>query len=208
MKKLSAFWQKNRIVLIIFLSALTVSLLVIKKYITLNNDLLIAGLCVNVTMEKAATDALNAHCQELLSQGEKYEKVLLSHTTLDSFSQANLRYKDNLHVLTTITSLTEAKQLDYLLMDQLALEILIKQETLLDLRQFFTEEQLQEMSDRMIYVRSSEMDVSESYPVAVDVTTLPFILEKAQSPDKVYFGIAEKTPRIEAVRLVWAYLNQ
>ena len=208
MKKLSAFWQKNRIVLIISISILTVLLLVARKYVTLNNDVLISGLSVNVAVDQAAVEEMNAHFRELLSQGEKYEKVLLSHTTLDSFSQANLRYKDNLHVLTTITSLTEAKQLDYLLMDQLALEILIKQETLLDLRQFFTEEQLQEMSDRMIYVRSSEMDVSESYPVAVDVTALPFILEKAQSPDKVYFGVAGKTPRIEAVRLVWAYLNQ
>lgn len=208
MKKLSAFWQKNRIVLIISISILTVLLLVARKYVTLNNDVLISGLSVNVAVDQAAVEEMNAHFREQLSQGGKYEKVRLSQVSMENFSDVNLQYKDNLYTLTTIASLNETGELDYLLMDQLALESLIKQETFLDLRQFFTEEQLQELGDRVIYVRSSEMEVWKSYPVAVDISGLSYIRENTATADKVYFGIAVESPRIEQIRLVWEYLNQ
>lgn len=208
MKKLSAFWRKNRNILIITLSILTVLLLVARKYVTLNNNVLITGLSINVTVENNAVEAMNSHFREQLSEGGKYEKVRLSQITLENFTDVNLEYKDNYFTLSTISSLNETGELDYLLMDQLALENLIRQELFLDLREFFTEAQLQELGNRVIYARSSEMEAAESYPVAVDISGLSYIRENTATADKVYFGIAVESPRIKQIRLVWDYLNQ
>ena len=203
MNRFSAFWKKHRIPMIVLLSLLTVALLVARKYILLNKDVLAAGLCVNVTIEDPARESLENSCREHLTTGDRWEKVRLSQVTMADFGKTNLEYRTDYHTLSSILSLNENGEVDLLLTDQTALETLIRSEVFLDLRQFFPEETLEALGAKVIYVRSSEMDPGESYPVAVDISELPFVREYMTTPDRVYFSIAKNSPRQDALRLIW-----
>ena len=208
MKNLSAFWRKNRVLLIIFLSVLTLLLLVGRKYVSLNSDRLISGLSVNVTIEESATEAMNAYFKQQLTHGDPWEKVRLSQVTLKNFADVNLAYQENYYTLASIQSLNTNKEIDYILTDQLGLEALIKQQFFLDLRQFFTQEELNALDQRVICARSSEMAADAGIPIAIDITDLPFVQDNTATPDKLYFGIASNSTQFEALRLLWEYLNQ
>lgn len=208
MKHLSALWRKNRILLIISLSVLTVLLLVGRKYVSLNSDRLISGITVNVTLESSAAEAMNNHFRQQLTHGDPWEKVRLSQVTLENFSEVNLAYQENYYTLASIQSLNATGEVDYILTDQTGLETLIKQQFFLDLRQFFTQEELTSMGQRVICARSSDMAADAGIPIAVDITDLPFIHGNSSTPDKVYFGIASNSTQHEALRLLWDYSHQ
>lgn len=208
MNRFSVFWKKHRIPFIILLSLLTVALLVTRKYIKLNKTVLMAGVCINVSLEENAREALENRCREAFSTGDRWEKVRLSHITLADFGKANPEYREDYYTLSSILSLNENRALDMLLTDQIALEALIRSEVFLDLRQFFSGEMLDTLGTAVIYARSSEMDASESYPVAVDITELPFVREHMKTPDRVYFSIAKNCPRQDALRLIWELIHE
>ena len=207
MNRFSAFWKKHRIPMIVLLSLLTVALLVTRKYIRLNKDVLAAGLFVNVTIEDSARESLENSCREHLTTGGRWEKVRLSQVTMADFGKANLEYRTDYHTLSSILSLNENGEVDLLLTDQTALETLIRSEVFLDLRQFLPEETLEALGTKVIYVRSSEMAPGESYPVAVDISELPFVREYMTTPDRVYFSIGKNSPRQDALVLLWELIT-
>lgn len=101
----------------------------------------------------------------------------------------------------------EAKDIDYLFMDQVAMDFYGAQEVFLNLEDFFTEEELAQWEDKLIYVQfEDEQGNLEELrePLALDVSDLPFVKENIHAPgNKVYFAISGNMPRPEATRQVW-----
>ena len=96
-------------------------------------------------------------------------------------------------------------------MDKLALEFYLTQEVYGDLSTFFTQEQLEAMGDKVIYAQAEadewEDEEFAPYPVAVDVTDLPFFQDTAPQNNGIYFVLSGNQPDLNAVQAFWDHIH-
>ena len=112
----------------------------------------------------------------------------------------------NYSVYQSITAMIAASALDYLMMDQTAMELIMHPEVMLDLRELFTEEELKAMDDRVIKLVNEE--TGEIVPMALDISDSEFYREyMSQQKGKVYLAFAVTTPRPDACRDIWEYIS-
>ena len=84
------------------------------------------------------------------------------------------------------------------------------QDIYMDLRELFTKEQLTKIEDRLIYFQpadENEKPTEEKYPVAVDISGLPFFGEFCDLKEPIYFSAAANAPNIDDLKAFWDYLN-
>jgi hypothetical protein len=77
----------------------------------------------------------------------------------------------------------------------------------LDLREFFTPEELEELGSRVIYARQEDEAEEDRWAVAVDISDLPFIKENMGDKTQFYFALSGSTQRKEICRDMWNYLH-
>jgi len=101
----------------------------------------------------------------------------------------------------SMISMVEAKTVDFMLLDQYAMEFYISHELYLDLREIFTAAELESWGDKVI---KAQPEGGEAYPIAIDITELPFIQEA--SGTQVYIAFAVNTERPDLCRDFWEYI--
>ena len=119
-------------------------------------------------------------------------------------------FEMNYYYLQAVISRVGAQQVDYILADKVALRIFMTQDIYMDLRELFTKEQLAEMEERLIYFQpadENEKPTEEKYPVAVDISGLPFFGEFCDLKEPIYFSAAANAPNIDDLKAFWDYLN-
>lgn len=114
-------------------------------------------------------------------------------------SEVGDSYKQSMALI----SMVEAKTVDYMLLDLYAMEFYISHEIYMDLRDFFTEEELEIWKDQLIYAVPDDGS-SEAYPIAVNVTEMPFI--KEASGEETYLAFAANTERMADCRSLWEFI--
>ena len=101
-----------------------------------------------------------------------------------------------------------AQEVDYMLLDEVALEFYLNKAFFMDLRQLLNEEELKQLE--LTYYQPVDIDekpVGESYPVAVDITGTAFAQGCAKDAKKVYFVAVANGPNKDDIRNFWEYLN-
>ena len=80
-------------------------------------------------------------------------------------------------------------------------------EVYLDLRDFFTEEELEQLAaqDRLIYAQQAGEE--ERWPIAVDISDIGFVTDNITSEGPIYFCLSGNTQRPEMCRDAWEYIN-
>lgn len=154
----------------------------------------VTGLGLNVEVTRAGT--------ELLTAGGR----VFSGTEMVSFSDSD-SLNENYYQLQGIRALCDKGGLDYFLMDRTAMENLLDQELFLDLRSFFTEAELKELGEALIFVRKipeGTDEPEEAVPVAVRLSELPFQKEVSPVSGETFFAVADKSVRLESCRELWA----
>ncbi len=172
--------------------------------------LLLGGLTANVYLSDAGLQYVESGYFEKLGGDKALEKVVLASTFFTPLTDED-NFEANYHALTrTIAMLTDS-EIDYLLMDKVALEVYLSQGVFLDLREFFSEEELEGMGDKLIKLMTVNEEgsevVDEAYPVAVDISDMPFIRDCVDTDKPVYFGVAANAPNLETLRDFWTYLD-
>lgn len=102
-----------------------------------------------------------------------------------------------------LISMVNAHTVDYMLLDKYAMEFYISHEIYMDLRDFFSEEELEIWKDQLIYAMPEDGS-QEAYPIAINVTELPFIKEAAGT--EAYLAFAANTGRKEYCRSLWEFI--
>ena len=154
----------------------------------------VTGLGLNVEVTRAGT--------ELLTAGGR----VFSGTEMVPFSDSD-SLNENYYQLQGIRALCDKGGLDYFLMDRTAMENLLDQELFLDLRSFFTEAELKELGEALIFVRKipeGTDEPEEAVPVAVRLSELPFQKEVSPVSGETFFAVADKSVRLESCRELWA----
>ncbi len=170
-------------------------------------EVLVSGMIVNVAMDN---DGINYLTQDYLQRLEGEEGKQFAELNYSNFTSLEdpTSSEDNYSAMTILVARVEGGMLDYMFLDKFAMEYYIVQNVYMDLREFFTEEELIALGDRVITARQE--DEEEAWVVAVDVTDLDFVKDTMQvdSEDgRVYFALSGSTQRPEVCRDVWEYIH-
>ena len=204
-EKLNHIWTYYRwvlIVVLILIMAVSVLLASIENKRTIT---LLGGVTVNVQLSEEGKAELTDEYLEIIGTGNKRETIVVSHTNIESLSQTMV-YEDNYYAVMSLLALCTNQELDYLLLDQAGFETLLVQGVYANLDEVYTPEELEEMSDILVYAQNKDEETPSA--IALDITDCAFAKENIQTRDKVYFVYVTNSIRREACRAFYEYLTE
>lgn len=205
MQKLDHLWSYYKeYLLLVFLLAVVVGFS-ITAVTNSRKESLLSGMMVNLSMSQKGYNYLSEDYFQLLEGDPKKEYVMLDYTNFEDLADPT-NQEDNYNASLLLIARVTGELLDYALVDKMALEFYLTQEVFLNLEEFFTAEELEAMGDKVIYAMQ-EFD-SVRWPIAVEVSELPFFQDNSPEEEEVYFTISGNNPDLEAVRGIWDHINR
>lgn len=169
-------------------------------------EVLVSGMMVNISMDQRGMYYLTRDYAEYLGATSKNQVAEMDYTNFgDPLDPEN--GEGSLYASMILPSRITGAMLDYMILDKFAMEYYITQDLYMDLRDFFTAEELEKLEEekRVIYAQK-EGDLDRK-PIAVIITELPFIQAYVEPTEDIYFALAGSSPRPEMCRNVWNYLH-
>lgn len=158
-------------------------------------EVLFNGMTVNVYLSETAEEALTDGLYELF-EGEDPEKqiVELDSAWLDEFDK---------NVITSLTARVAAGQVDYILVDQAALDYLAPWDVFTDMTLFMSEETLETLKPRFAYGQRQD---GSRFPLAINLTGTAFAEEVNFKGESLYIAFPGNTDRVDDLPLFLDYL--
>ena len=160
LEKLDHIWTYYREYLWIVVVAVILIAAIITSTINLIfKDQVVTGIAVNITFEQAGYNYLTEDYAEELGVNPRWEEVKLEYTAFGSLADQS-NSEQNYYAAMTVVGEVGAKMLDYIILDKDGMEFYITQGVYMDLREFFTEEELAQLKaeDRLIYATEEGSD--------------------------------------------------
>lgn len=165
-------------------------------------EVLVGGMMVNISIEQSAMNYMTTEYAQDLGATSKYQVATVDYTSfgdpLDPENGENSYYASMI-----LPSRVSGGMLDYIILDKYAMEYYIAQEVYMDLREFFTEEEIAEFDKegRIIYARQE--DEEDAWAVAVKITDIPFVKENIKADGDVYFALSGSSKKLDMCRNAW-----
>lgn len=197
------YYKEYLYILGIIIMALSLLVTIIKRQ---TEDVAVSGMAVNVIIKQEGYNYLSVDYQEYLGCAEKGQIVELDYTQFGDVMDATYG-SDSLYASLILTSRVSGGLLDYMILDKFAMEYYITHEVYMDLRNFFTEEELAALAaeNRVIYAQQDGQE--DRWPIAIDITQIPYVKDNITSEDgKVYFALSGNTQKPEMCRNAWEYI--
>ena len=167
-----------------------------------NKELVLSGQVVNVTLSENGFDYLSSvYATEMRIDGRK-QILRLSYSSFSGVNGPSGLDAEYTSAMTPL-ALAEAGMLDYLLLDEAALNYYINQGLFLDMRSVLTDQEIDHWAENLIYAQQGE---EEMFPAAVNISDLPFIRDNVETDACVYFAFVISSPRIRACRDLWEWI--
>ena len=165
-------------------------------------DVRFAGMVVNMDMRKDGVTYLTDDLSAKLGANPKKETVdVLANAFESSASEIDGNYNAAMSTIGRIS----AGALDYLIMDKLSMEFYILQEIYLDLREIFSQEELDAFGDKVIKI-TPEDDQNTQIPVAIDISDTTFAKDCLSEKAEIYLAFVGNPERTGEYRAFWEYL--
>jgi len=203
-KRIDHLWTYYKEYLWFVALALVVIIVFVTGAINASKEPVAMGMLVNAPIEQAGYDYLTVDYKEHLGVEGKKQTVELDYTNFSSLEDPTST-EDNYTASMILLARVTSGDLDYIILDKFAMEYYITQDVYLDLREFFTPEELEELGPRVIYARQE--DETESWAVAVDISDLPFVQENIGTEKQIYFALSGSTKKLDICRDMWNYLH-
>lgn len=226
-QRIEHIWEYYKEYMLVIGVFLMVIIGLISSMISAANTPVVTGIIVNVTVDTKGYNYLSTDYAQHIGEKDK-DRVRLEYTEFsDLLVDAS---EENYNAAQMIILETAAKKLDYMILDKLAMEFYTAQEVYLDLREFFTLEELQAFAEQELLVYCLEeqatklpteelkllheyclseegADIEYCWPAAVKITELDYVKDNIQTVDDVYFALTASTEKLEEVRGIWEYMN-
>ena len=198
--RIKALWQKYRARILVWFALGTLLYLGITAAENLTAPPRLSLVTVNAGLTQAGSEYLRQrYASQTAAAGDK-GRLLVAEAQLEAF-ETRQDLDTNYMALQALLSLHASQELDLLLMDQVAMENLLRQGIYLDIRKLFSEEELLALGEAAVWGR--HRDEEDARPLVLDVTELPFIREHGTGSGKVYLAFADNTSQLQACRLIW-----
>lgn len=203
-EKLEHLWTYYKWVAGVFLGAIFVIAAIIASIISLNTQLRLSGVLINVDVSPDGYVYLQDGYFKRIGAEKGKELVNLRNMQFENpYTTVDQTY--TLDVQESVVALIGAKELDYLLFDELALPFFLDPETILDLRELFSQEELDAMGSAVIKLQIPE--TGELIPMAIDIGDTAFYRDYMETDKAIYLAYAINTPRTEACLDFWQFIK-
>lgn len=201
-QRLDHLWTYYKVHAIVFVFAVVIAVSWI--YNAMNpTQTLMNGVFANVPMtQEGMTYLSEGYLEKCEAAGGKLEAPIfeVNFNGPDEFEDP----LQNQYALMGVASRIAAQELDYLMMDEISLEIMISQNVFADLRNILTEEELAQWEGKIIYVEDA--DTGSRYPVALDITELPIIHGTVGGTKQVFYAVVGNAPNMDDMDDFWAHI--
>ena len=200
-KKLEHLWEYYKWVLVLLIVVSTLIYISVVGYSNARVEGLFYGEVVNLDFDTEGVEYLREDFLEYLGgvEGDQKVSVFMSNLIMGDDSTYDNYYAP---LMRTASEISDGK-LDYFLVDSAALTCYFNEEILMDLRLLFTEEELAQMGDTVVYVLYEE--TGEKIPMAINVTDSAFVTNRLNFEGAAYLGFTANTPRVETCRIFYDY---
>jgi hypothetical protein len=167
-----------------------------------SKETIVGGMLVNTTMTQEGMNYLTQDYKAELAPNDKNKLVELEYTTFGDPMDPE-RGEESYYASMILTARVSGAMLDYIIMDKFAMEYYITQEVYLDLREFFTPEELAELAakDQVIYAQQAGQE--ERWPIAIVISDLDYVKDNVTSQGDTYFALSGNVRSLETCRNVW-----
>ena len=198
-QKLEHIWTYYRSWVIVAGAVLMVLSILGTSFLNLTTDTLVAGAAINLSLEDSVTDYMITDLEVLLKNENDRQEVYFETAFVDAEGSP----QDTYYLLQNMLSLMADESLDYMLLDRKGLEMFMSQEPFMDLREAFTDQELQNLE--VEYVKYSPE--AEEFPALINISDWPIFKNSGNGGNKAYFVIVKNTPRLDAVKTAFAHLQ-
>lgn len=214
-EKVDHLWTYYKEYLFVVLLVVIVMAFTVTTLVNSNKKLLLSGMLINVSMTQTGYNYMTEDYHAYLGATPVWEVVQLDTTDFSSLEDPT-SMEDNYNKSMLLMARVSGQMLDYALVDRMALEFYATQEVFLDLREFFTPEEMEALGERVIWMQPEPEEGMEAedyeegeldpWVAAVDVSDLPFFRENCGEGETVYFTMSGNDPDKEATRAFLEYL--
>ncbi len=205
-QKLDHLWTYYKWVLAVLVGVICMVSMLITTAKNRNIQTLLCGELVNAPITARGYQYLTDD-MFLRLNGQENKQCVTLNTGIYSMGTDLTLQQHSISTSTRVQALVTEGQLDYLVADEQALMHFMNQDIFMDLREFFTPHQLEELSSRLIYLQAEEdTQGSSRVPVAVDLKDTPFAQTYMQENTTVFFSVIANTPRPEVCRELWQHI--
>lgn len=201
-QKVDHLWTYYKVFIFVFLFLCSPLFLLGTFLNRQSQEVLVSGMMVNLSVDpELITYMTTDYAKDLGATSEKQIAELDYANFGDLFDSQNA--EGNYNQMMMLVARVSAGTLDYMLLDQTAMEYYIVQEVYLDLREFFTPQELEALNaeGKVIYARQEDQE--DKWAVAVDISDTAFVKENVNSEGPVYFALSGNYQRPEICRNVW-----
>lgn len=216
LEKVDHLWTyyKEYLFLVVLGIALAVGL--VTMAINQNREILAMGVIANSSISGEGREYLESGYFEKIG-GQKGQQVVLYTTNFKSMEDPTSA-EDNYNAAQVLTAQVSAGNLEYAIVDELAMSFYVTQAVFLDLRELFTEEELAALAEKDLVMYATEGDVDENgdlipgtgdiegrYPIGLKLKDTAFGQE-ALYGETNYFVVGGNNPDKEQVRGIWEHI--
>lgn len=203
-QRLEHLWEYYKWIPGIFLGVVIVVCVVIASIQSLNMEIRLSGVMINVDVSPDGYVLLQDGMYDHLGADREKELVELRNMQFENpYTTLDQTYA--LDVQESVIAMISADQLDYLLYDELALPFFMDPETVMDLRELFTEEELTALGSAVIRLQMPE--TGELLPLAIDISDTEFAKNYLETDKAIYLSFSVITSRKEACLELWQYIK-
>ena len=211
-EKLDHLWTYYKEYLAIALMLVLCVIAAVTAYQNATKNIVCTSVYANVTMTPTGMYHLKDGFAKELGVDQKRDVVEVTTVNFSSLADPTSD-QNNYDTAQLLSALVTAGRMDYALLDKMAMEFYIHQEVFLDLREFFTPEELAELKekDMLVYYQAKYEDnegniledlTEEPYPICVKLQSTPFCQTQMHGRD-VYFAIGGNNPKLDMGAKVW-----
>lgn len=187
------------LVVVIFLSAIVTGM------VNASKDVLVSGMLVNVSMDQKGFYYLSEGYAEVL-EAKDDQVVELTSTNFEDLETSD-DVELNYNAAQVLIARVSGALLDYAIIDQMSFEFYLTQDVYLDLRQLFSQEELQQLADADMLAYAQIAETGERWPVALKISSWPFIADNVGTKGEIYFVVGGNTPDLDMVRGILAHMR-
>lgn len=203
-EKLEHLWEYYRWILWVCLGVAFVICGFVASIISLNTQLRLSGVLINVDVDPDGYVYLQEGYFERIGGQKGKELVNLRNMQFENpYTTVDQTYA--LDVQETVVALISAQDMDYMMFDDLALPFFMDPEIMLDLRELFTPQELDALGSAVIKLQMPE--TGEVIPMAIEISDTAFYAQHMETAKPIYLAFAITTPRQEACKDFWQFIK-
>lgn len=200
-QRIDHVWTYYKDIVIVTLIMLVLPLSLIISSLN-NKEVIFGGMVINYDVRQSGVTYLSDDLFEELGGNPRTQKVNLNSNMFEQYASD---IDSNYNAAMSTMGYINAGILDYLIMDEFAMELYIAERIYMDLSLIFTPEELEQFGDKVIYARPEDSQVST--PISLNITDLVIVQDCLNVDDTpVYLSFVGPDENAAQYRAFWDYL--